>query len=173
LAGIGVFEGNVMEDDLEIRFANRNDIHLIFDFVKELAEYENLLDDVTATEELLFENLFLNRNVEAIIVEIGKKPVGFAVFHPSFSSFLGKPNIYIEDLFIKENYRRKGVGKSLLSFIAKIALERGCGRVEWSALDWNTDAINFYKSLGAKPVDDLKIFRLAGSDLENCGNSGS
>jgi GNAT superfamily N-acetyltransferase len=160
-----------MEDGLEIRFANRNDVHLIFDFIKELGKFENLLDDVTATEEMLFENLFLKKYAEALIVELDQNPVGFVIFHHTFSGFLGKPNIYIEDLFIKENYRRKGIGKQVLSFIAKLALERNCGRVEWCALDWNTDAIDFYKSIGAKSMDELKLFRLTGSDLENCGNS--
>ena len=149
-----------MKNQLEIRFADTNDVQLILDFIKEFAKYEKLLDSVTATEELLFENLFSKKYAEAIIVELGEKPVGFAIFHRSFSGFLGKPNIYIEDFFIKEDYRRKGIGKRVLSFIVELARERKCGRVEWCALDWNTSAIDFYKSTGAKLMDDLISFRL-------------
>ena len=149
-----------MKNEFEIRFVNKNDVQLLFDFIKEFAKYEKLIDDVTATEELLFENLFLKKCAEAIIVELNKEPVGFAIFYDSFSGFLGKPNIYIEDLFVKEKYRRRGIGKQMLSFIVKLARKRKCGRVEWCALDWNTSAIDFYKSTGAKLMDDLISFRL-------------
>lgn len=141
---------------------------MLYDFIKEFAKYEKLIDDFTATEDLLLENLFSKKYAQAVIVELNKTPVGFAIFHDSFSGFLGKPNIYIEDIYVKEKYRRTGIGKKIISFIMKLAQKRKCGRVEWCALDWNTNAIDFYKSVGAKLVDDLIIFRLAVNNPKNC-----
>ena len=141
---------------------------MLYDFIKEFAKYEKLIDDFTATKDLLLENLISKKYAEAIIAELNEIPVGFAIFHDSFSGFLGKPNIYIEDIYVKEKYRRKGIGKKIISFIMKLAQKRKCGRVEWCALDWNTNAIDFYKSTGAKLMDDLIIFRLEVNNSKNC-----
>ena len=157
-----------MKNSLKIRYANKNDVNLLYDFIKQFAKYEKLIDDVTATEDLLLENLFLKKYAEAIIVELNEIPVGFAIFHDSFSGFLGKPNIYIEDIYVREKYRRTGIGKQIISFIMEIAQKRKCGRVEWCTLDWNSNAIDFYKSTGAKLMDDLLIFRLEVNNPKNC-----
>ena len=150
----------------DFRYAERNDTAKILSFIKALASYENLLDEVVATEELLAEWLFDKQKAEVIFALEDGKEVGFAVFFHNFSTFLGRSGIYLEDLFVLPEYRGKGYGKALLKKLAQITVERGCGRLEWCCLDWNKPSIDFYLSLGAKPMDDWTIYRLTGDTLE-------
>ena len=154
-------------EEKQFRFANENDLSLILEFIRELAEYEKMLDEVIATEELLDEWIFDKKIAEVIFVLENEKEVGFALFFHNFSTFLGKAGIYLEDLYVKPQYRGKGYGKVLIKKLASIAVERGCGRLEWSCLDWNKPSIDFYLSLGAEPMSDWTVFRVAGSTLEN------
>jgi GNAT superfamily N-acetyltransferase len=151
----------------QFRFANENDLSLILEFIRDLAEYEKMLDEVIATEELLDEWIFDKKIAEVIFVLENEKEVGFALFFHNFSTFLGKAGIYLEDLYVKPQYRGKGYGKALIKKLASIAVERGCGRLEWWCLDWNKPSIDFYLSLGAEPMSDWTVFRVAGSTLEN------
>jgi GNAT superfamily N-acetyltransferase len=153
--------------DFTIRFATEKDVTLILHFIKQLAEYEKLLYEVEATEQLITKYIFGDEpRAEVIVGEYKKEPVGFALFFHNFSTFLGKPGIYLEDLFINSESRGKGFGKAMLTFLAKTAEERDCGRLEWSVLDWNKSAIDFYKELGAQPMDEWTVFRLTGISLE-------
>ena len=154
-------------EEKQFRFANENDLSLILEFIRELAEYEKMLDEVIANEELLDEWIFDKKIAEVIFVLENEKEVGFALFFHNFSTFLGKAGIYLEDLYVKPQYRGKGYGKALIKKLASIAVERGCGRLEWSCLDWNKPSIDFYLSLGAEPMSDWTVFRVAGSTLEN------
>ncbi|WP_434655296.1 GNAT family N-acetyltransferase [Thermoanaerobacterium thermosaccharolyticum] len=147
-------------EKFKLRFAEEKDVPLILSFIKELAEYERLLHEVVATEKLLKESLFERKAAEVIIGEYEDKPVGFALFFHNFSTFLGRPGIYLEDLYIKPEMRGKGLGKIMLSFLAKLAVERNCGRLEWSCLDWNEPSIKFYKQLGAVPMDEWTVYRV-------------
>lgn len=147
-------------EEFNIRFAEEKDIGLILNFIKELADYEKLLDEVVATEEILKETLFGKKSAEVIIGEHQGVAVGFALFFHNFSTFLGKPGLYLEDLYIKPEMRGKGYGKILLSFLAKLASERKCGRFEWWCIDWNEPSINFYKSIGAIPMDEWTVYRV-------------
>jgi GNAT superfamily N-acetyltransferase len=150
-----------------IKAATVDDVPIILGFIKELAEYEKLSHEVVATEELLRETLFGERQVGEIIIGYSDdQPVGFALFFHNFSTFLGRPGIYLEDLYVKSDFRGNGMGRKLLQYIATLAKERQCGRVEWSVLDWNEPSIKFYQSLGAKPLDDWTTFRLTGDSLE-------
>ena len=152
--------------DFRIVAATEADVPAIFSFIRKLAEYEKLADSVVATEELLREHLFGRRPVaEVVLAYLAGEPVGFALFFHNFSTFLGRPGIYLEDLFVDPPNRGKGIGKALLVHLAKIAKERGCGRLDWSVLDWNAPSIEFYKSLGAVCLDDWKPFRLTGEVL--------
>lgn len=151
----------------EIRFATEKDTDLILDFIKGLAEYEKMENDVVATSELLKEWIFEKKKAEVIFALDEGKEVGFALFFHNFSTFLGRAGIYLEDLFVIPEYRGKGHGKALLKELAKITVERGCGRLEWCCLDWNKPSIDFYLSLGAKPLDDWTIYRMAGEELKN------
>lgn len=154
-----------MNEKFEITYAAENDAEIILDFIMKLAEYENMLDEVVATPELLREWLFEKKKAEVIFaVENGKK-VGFALFFHNFSTFLGRAGIYLEDLFVLPEYRGKSYGKALLRKLAEIAVERGCGRLEWCCLDWNKPSIDFYLSLGAKPMDEWTTYRIAGNKL--------
>lgn len=149
-----------------IRFAEEKDVPLILRFIKGLAEYEKLTHEVTATEDLLRETLFGTRQVaEVIIGEYHGDAVGFALFFHNYSTFLGRPGIYLEDLFVKPELRGRGFGKVLLAYLAQIAKERNCGRIEWAVLDWNAPSIQFYKKLGAVPKDEWTVFRLTGEAL--------
>ena len=150
---------------MEYRFAERKDTALILQFVKELAEYEHMADEVVATPALLEEWLFDKKKAEVIFALEGDVEVGFALFFHNFSTFLGRAGIYLEDLFVRPAYRGKGYGKGLLKKLAAIAVERGCGRLEWVCLDWNKPSIDFYKSLGAIPMEDWTIYRVAGDTL--------
>lgn len=154
-----------------LRFADPNDISLILEFIKELAEYEGMLHDVVATEEILRESLFERKAAEVIIGEFQNKPVCFALFFHNFSTFLGKPGIYLEDLYVQPEMRGKGIGNIMLSFLAKLAIERKCGRLEWWCLDWNESSIQFYKHLGAVPMDDWTVYRVDGEALNKLANA--
>ncbi|NLW55479.1 MAG: GNAT family N-acetyltransferase [Firmicutes bacterium] len=149
----------------KLRFAQPTDVSLILEFIKELAEYEEMLDEVIATEQILEASLFVKRTAEVIIGEYHNKPVSVALIFHNFSTFLGRPGIYLEDLFVRPEARGKGIGKIMLSFLAKLAVERKCGRLEWSCLDWNEPAINFYKHLGATPMDEWTVYRVSGENL--------
>ena len=150
---------------MDFRFANKKDCGKILDFIKQLAEYENMADDVVATEKLLQEWIFEKQKAEVIFALENEKEVGFALFFHNFSTFLGRAGIYLEDLFVLPEYRGKGYGKGLLKQLAKIAVERGCGRLEWSCLDWNKPSIDFYLSLGAVPMDEWTVYRITGDTL--------
>jgi len=149
-----------------LRPATIDDVPLILQFIRELAEYEKLLDDVVATEDMLQEHLFgPHPMAEVLLCHEGEVPAGFALFFHNFSTFRGKPGIYLEDLFVRPEFRGKGYGKLLLKSLAKLAVERNCARLEWAVLDWNTPSINFYKSLGALPMDEWTVFRVTGDAL--------
>jgi len=148
-----------------IRFAEEKDAGLILNFIKELAKYEDLLDKVVATETILYDSLFKRKAAEVIIGEYNNEPVGFALFFHNFSTFLGQAGIYLEDLYIKPHMRGKGLGKILLSYLAKLTEERDCGRLEWWCLDWNEPSIKFYKGLGAEAMDEWTVYRVSGDNL--------
>lgn len=156
-----------------IRLAEPADAPLILQFIQGLAEYEKLSHEVRATEEQLRETLFGPRcYAEVIIGEFAGRPVGFALFFHNYSTFLGQPGIYLEDLFVQPEMRGRGFGKALLTFLARLAVERKCGRLEWSVLDWNAPAIGFYKKLGAITMDEWTVFRLTGDALAALGSQG-
>jgi GNAT superfamily N-acetyltransferase len=155
--------------EFRIEPASQRDLPLILKLIKDLAEYEKLAHAVIATEESLRESLFRKRVAEVLIGYAGDDPAGFAVFFQTFSTFLGVPGMYLEDIFVEPQWRRKGLGRQLLVHLARIANERGYGRVEWSVLDWNELAIGFYKALGAKPMDEWTVFRLSGESLRKLG----
>ncbi|HYW97173.1 MAG TPA: GNAT family N-acetyltransferase [Bacteroidales bacterium] len=161
---------NIKSTDIQgfvIKMAQREDTSLILDFIKRLAEYERLSHEVVATEKDLDTFLFSDRAVaEVIIGYYENKPVGFALFFHNFSTFLGRRGIYLEDLFVLEEYRGRGFGKTLLTYLAKLDLERDCGRLEWAVLNWNEPSILFYKSLGAKVMDEWLVNRLTGDTLK-------
>ena len=150
---------------MKFRFADINDCGKILDFIKQLAEYEKMSDEVVATEKLLEEWIFEKKKAEVIFALENEKEVGFALFFHNFSTFLGRAGIYLEDLFVLPQHRGKGYGKGLLKQLAKITVERGCGRLEWSCLDWNKPSIDFYLSLGATPMDEWTVYRLTGDTL--------
>ena len=145
---------------ISVRYANENDCEVILNFIKELSIYEKLEDQVVATVEDIKETIFDKKHAEVLLLEADNQAVGFALFFMNYSTFLGKANIYLEDLFVKETHRNNGYGKMLLQKLATIALERGCERLDWSCLDWNEKAISFYKQIGAQPLSDWLNFRL-------------
>ena len=153
-------------EQMQFRFAEEKDVPLILQFIKDLAEYEHMLDEVVATEELLTEWIFQKEKAEVIFVQEDGQEVGFALFFHNFSTFLGRAGLYLEDLYVKPEYRHKGYGKGLLKKLAQIAVERGCGRLEWWCLDWNQPSIDFYLSLGAEPMEDWTVYRIAGDTLQ-------
>lgn len=154
-----------MEKECGFRFAERKDTPLILEFIKELADYEKMLQEVVADQATLEEWIFDKQKAEVIFALEGEKEVGFALFFHNFSTFLGRAGIYLEDLFVKPEYRGKGYGKALLKKLASIAVERKCGRLEWWCLDWNEPSIGFYLSLGAEPMSDWTVYRIAGETL--------
>ena len=153
-------------ENTSYRFANKNDAPIILGFIKKLAEYENMSDDVVATEELLEKWIFDEKKAEVIFALEGETVVGMALFFHNFSTFLGRAGIWLEDLFVLPEFRGKGYGKGLLKQLAKIAVERGCGRLEWYCLDWNQPSIDFYRSFGAVALDDWTTYRLSGDTLK-------
>jgi GNAT superfamily N-acetyltransferase len=154
-----------MDHMINVRKGNETDVPLILKVIKELAEYENLLDQVVATEEILREWIFIKGGAEVIIGEIDGEPAGFALFFCNFSTFLGKSGVYLEDLFVVKEKRGLGLGRAMLGYIANLALERGYGRFEWACLDWNEPSIKFYRSLGAVAMDDWTVYRVTGENL--------
>jgi GNAT superfamily N-acetyltransferase len=155
-----------------IRPAHIDDVPLIFQLIRDLAEFEKLSHEVVATEEDLRRTLFGTKpSAEILICEANGKPAGFALYFTSYSTFLGKPGIYLEDLFIKPDMRSQGLGRKVLSELARIAVSRGCGRLEWSVLDWNKRARKFYEELGAVPMEEWTVHRLTGSALTTLANS--
>lgn len=156
---------------MSIRTATEADVPLILEFIRALAEYERLADRVVATEQSVRNTLFGHpRFAEVLIAESEGEPVGFALFFHNYSTFLAQPGIYLEDLFIKPEARGRGFGKALLARLASIARSRNCGRLEWAVLTWNQPSIDFYENLGAKPMDDWKVFRLTGEALNALAN---
>jgi GNAT superfamily N-acetyltransferase len=143
---------------------------LILQFIRALAEYEKMLDQVEADEELLADQLFRKKNAEVIFAVEDGKEVGFALYFHNFSTFLGRAGLYLEDLFVYPEYRGKGYGKAILKRLAAIAVERGCGRLEWACLDWNQPSIEFYRSLGAEAMNEWTVYRLTGETLEHLAN---
>lgn len=149
------------------RFATREDVPLILQFIRELADYENMLSEVVATEALLEEWIFNRQKAEVIFALLDMNEIGFALFFHNFSTFLGRAGIYLEDLYVRPEFRGHGYGKALLQTLAKLAVERGCGRLEWWCLNWNQPSIDFYLSLGAQPMRDWTVYRIAGDTLKN------
>ena len=151
---------------LSFREAEEKDCGLILFFIRELAAYEKMSDEVVATEALLKEWLFEKKLAEVVFACIDGREIGFALFFHNFSTFVGRAGLYLEDLYVLPEYRGRGYGKALLKRLAAIAVERGCGRMEWVCLDWNRPSMDFYRSLGARPMDEWTIYRLAGDSLE-------
>ena len=154
-----------MEQELTFRFAREEDAGTILFFIRELAEYEHLTGEVVATEALLREWIFEKGRAEVIFAMAEGREVGFALFFHNFSTFLGRAGIYLEDLYVRPEYRGRGYGKGLIRRLAALAVERGCGRLEWWCLDWNQPSIDFYLSLGAEPMSDWTVYRIAGKTL--------
>ena len=149
-----------------IRFARPDEVQLIYQFIKDLSIYEKMEHRMVTTPEALYQALFVHRRAEVIFLFEHETPVGFALFFHNFSTFLGKAGLYLEDLFVYPAYRRKGYGKALFLHLVQLAVERGCGRMEWSCLDWNTPSIDFYRSLGAVPMSEWTVYRLTETQLK-------
>jgi GNAT superfamily N-acetyltransferase len=149
-----------------IRTAVESDSGTILGFIRELAEFEKLLHEVEATEEMIRKSIFEEHTAEVVLAELDGRPVGFALFFHNFSTFLGKPGIYLEDLYVRPEFRGNGYGKRLLIHLARLTKERDCGRFEWAVLNWNENAISFYRSMGAKPMNEWRVYRLTGKELD-------
>ena len=159
--------------NVTLRTATADDVPIVLQFIRELAKYEKLEDRVVATDSQLREHLFGPRPMaEVVLAERGGEPVAFALFFPNFSTFLGRPGLYLEDLFVREDVRGEGIGRRLLAHMARLAIERGWGRMEWAVLDWNAPAIGFYRRLGASLLEDWRICRLTGESLARLGDLG-
>ena len=157
--------------NVTLRTATADDVPIVLHFIRELARYEKLEDRVVATDSQLREHLFGPRPMaEVVLAERGGEPVAFALFFPNFSTFLGRPGLYLEDLFVREDVRGEGIGRRLLAHMARLAIERGWGRMEWAVLDWNESAIGFYRRLGATLLEDWRICRLTGDSLTGLAN---
>ena len=154
-----------MKPQVSFRFAKPQDAELVLRFIRALADYEHLLDEVVATPQLLQEWLFEKKAAEVLFVLKDGKEAGYALFYHNFSTFLGRAGIYLEDLFVLPEHRHQGLGKALLKELARLTAERGCGRLEWACLNWNRPSIDFYKSLGAEPMDEWTVYRLTGDTL--------
>lgn len=157
---------NETKETLSFRFAGEEDTALILYFIKALAEYEGMLDQVVATEELLKEWIFEKKKAEVLFAVADGREIGFALFFHNFSTFLGRAGLYLEDLFVMPEYRGCGYGRAMFKKLEQIALERGCGRMEWWCLDWNSPSIRFYRSMGAVPMDEWTVYRLTRERLE-------
>jgi len=154
------------DDHIFLRFAEEKDISVILEFIRGLAEYERLLDTVEIKEADLKEYIFEKKLIEVVIGEYDGTPAGFTLFFHTFSTFLGKPGIFIEDIFVKPEFRSRGLGKIFFSFLAKVAVERNCGRLEWNCLDWNKPSIEFYKNQGANPLDEWTTYRITDGGIK-------
>ena len=160
--------------DIQIHDATEADVPLILSLITALAEYERLAHEVVATEAMVRDSFFGPApHAHAVIARIGGEPVGFMIWFSTYSTFLSRPGIYLEDLFVLPQWRGKGIGKALLRHLARIAVERGCGRIEWSVLDWNETAIRFYRSLGARPMDEWTVYRLTGEGITRLAGDGN
>jgi len=159
-----------MKNSFSIRSADEKDITLILDFIKKLAKYEKALEMVSCSEKILKENIFQNRYAEVLIADLNNEPIGFAIIFHNFSSYSGKAGIYIEDIYINDDFRGRGYGKKLFSFIANLAVKRNCDRVDLSVLNWNKEARKFYKLFGAKAILEKTLFRLSGKNLQKCAD---
>ncbi|AXY26165.1 GNAT family N-acetyltransferase [Suicoccus acidiformans] len=158
---------------MEYRNASREDVPKILFFIQEIARYEKMMDEVVATEAMLEENLFNQQRAEVIFAMEGDVEVGFALFFHNFSTFVGRAGMYLEDIYVLPEYRGQGYGKGLLQLVAQLAVERGCGRMEWTCLNWNQSSIDFYLSLGAEPMDEWTVYRLAGETLKQVAADSS
>ncbi len=159
--------------EIRLRIATERDVPLILSFIRELAEYERLSHEVVATEEALRTSLFGGRPAaEVVIGDYGDEPAGFALFFHNFSTFLGRPGIHLEDLYVTPGLRSRGLGRAMLACLARLAKERGCSRLEWSVLDWNEPAIKLYTSIGATPMDDWTTYRVTGEALDGLADEG-
>lgn len=155
-------------NSVTIRSASEQDVPLVFEMIRALAEYERLADIVVATQSGLRDALFGSHPcAEVILAHVGNRPAGFALFFHNFSTFLGRRGLYLEDLFVIPEFRGRGVGRRLLQELARVAVDRGCGRLEWAVLDWNAPAIGFYRRLGAQPMEDWTVFRMTGTALDS------
>ena len=154
-----------MDNNFRIRPAREDEAGLVYDFICKIAEYEKMLDQVEATEESVYQTMFVNKDAEVVFAEEDGKVIGFALFFHNYSTFVGHKGLYLEDLFVLPEKRGKGYGKALLKYLANVAVERGCGRMEWVCLNWNAPSIAFYKSIGAIPMDEWTIYRLTASRL--------
>jgi len=163
--------GGIDMENLTFRFAEEKDCGLILDFIRKLAEYEKMADQVVATDDLLKEWIFEKNKAEVVFACEDGREVGFALFFHNFSTFLGRAGVYLEDLYVMPEFRGKGYGKALFKKLAQIAVERGCGRLEWWCLDWNRPSIDFYLSLGAVPMDDWTVYRITGDTLKKLGTA--
>ena len=164
---------NTSGSSFEIRTATLADVPTILQLIRDLATYERAPNEVTATEEQLRDVLFGEKPAAEVLLALAAgAPVGFAVFFQNFSTWLGRPGLYLEDLFVKPEERGKGYGRALLVHLGRIARDRGCGRMEWAVLNWNEPAIQFYRQLGAKPLDEWTVYRLTGHDIEALAESG-
>ncbi len=158
----------MLNNHVHVRPATSADVPLIFAFIKELADYEKLSHEVVATEDQIRATLFGARPMsEVVIASLDGTPVGFALFFPSYSTFLGRAGLYLEDLFVRPAYRRRGLGVALMRRLADEAVKTGCGRFQWQVLDWNEPSISFYKKLGAEPLEDWTVYRVTGAALQN------
>ena len=163
-----------IRQDFQIRPPHVEDVPVILQLIRDLATYERAPNEVTATEQQLVDVLFGERPAAEVLLAFeGQSPVGFAVFFYNFSTWLGLPGLYLEDLFVRLEHRGKGYGRALLIRLADIARERGCGRMEWAVLDWNEPAIQFYRKLGAKPMDEWTVFRLTRDGIQKLAEAGS
>ena len=158
-------------EDFKLRFAEEKDVSLILSLIKELALYEKMSEYVTATEEILRESLFVRKAAEVMIAEKGGVPIGYALYFYNFSTFIGKPGLYLEDIYIKPEFRGNGFGKLTLAFLAELAVKRECWGMEWTCLDWNEPSIRFYESIGAVHWNGWRIYRLKGEALHNFAKS--
>jgi ribosomal protein S18 acetylase RimI-like enzyme len=163
----------IADTGVRIEPATERDLPLILKLIKDLAEYEKLAHAVIASEATLRDSLFVKRAAEVVIAYVDREPAGFAVFFQTFSTFLGVPGMYLEDLFVDPRFRRRGIGKALLAHLAAQAVERGYGRIEWSVLDWNALAIGFYRKIGARPMDEWTVYRLTGDALRRLASNGT
>lgn len=154
-----------MANQIIFKYAKESDVPLILKYIKELADYEGLLNEVVATEEILQEWIFEKKSAKVLLGEVDGQPMGFALYFHNFSTFLGRAGVYLEDLYVRPEYRGRGYGKAFLKKLAQIAVEEGCGRLEWWCLDTNKPSIDFYLSLNAEPMDEWTVFRIAGDTL--------
>jgi len=160
--------------DIRIEPAREQDVPLILQLITALAEYERLQQEVVATEATLHDTLFgPTPRAEAVIAYVGPEAAGFAVWFHNYSTFLGRPGLYLEDLFVRPEWRTRGVGRALLAHLARVALARGCGRMEWAVLDWNSPAIEFYRRIGARPMDEWTVYRLTGEAINRLAGDGT